>query len=73
MANTIKQFEHPDEVRRFSKGRFEVLRIGGVTLGRAVYEPGWRWSEHVGLQAGAGHLRRMHCSCSSRGRRRSWV
>src|SRR5437867_1865679 len=53
MTNTIKRFEDPDEVRRFSKGRFEVLRIGGVTLGRAVYEPGWRWSEHVGPQVGA--------------------
>jgi hypothetical protein len=23
-------------------------RIGGLTIGRATYQPGWRWSEHVG-------------------------
>lgn len=42
------EFSKPDEVLRFEKGRFEVIRIGGMTLGRATYEPGWRWSEHVG-------------------------
>jgi quercetin dioxygenase-like cupin family protein len=44
----VKRFDHPDEVRTFEKGRFELVRIGGMVLGRATYEPGWRWSEHVG-------------------------
>jgi hypothetical protein len=35
------------------KGRFEVVRLGGVTIGRATYEPGWRWSQHVGPTVGA--------------------
>jgi quercetin dioxygenase-like cupin family protein len=48
----LKRFENPDEVRTFPKGRFEIVRIGGLTIGRATYEPGWRWSEHVGRQAG---------------------
>ena len=48
----LKRFEHPDEVREFEKGRFEIVRIGGVTVGRATYEPGWRWSEHVRPMAG---------------------
>ncbi|HEV2705453.1 MAG TPA: hypothetical protein VGV59_05985, partial [Pyrinomonadaceae bacterium] len=26
---------------------FEIVRIGGLTIGRATYEPGWKWSEHV--------------------------
>jgi len=43
----LKRFEEPDEVREFEKGRFEIVRIGGLTIGRATYEPGWRWSEHV--------------------------
>ncbi len=43
----LKRFETPDEVRTFEKGRFEVIELGGVTIGRATYEPGWRWSEHV--------------------------
>jgi quercetin dioxygenase-like cupin family protein len=49
----LKRFESPDEVRRFEKGRFEIVRIGGMSIGRATYEPGWRWSEHVGPATGA--------------------
>jgi quercetin dioxygenase-like cupin family protein len=49
----LKRFEAPDEVREFVKGRFELVRIGGVTIGRAAYEPGWRWSQHVGPAVGA--------------------
>jgi hypothetical protein len=44
----MKRFENPDETRSFEKGRFEIINIGGMTIGRASYEPGWRWSEHVG-------------------------
>ena len=39
-------------MRTFAKGRFELYRIGPETLGRATYEPGWRWSEHVGAATG---------------------
>ena len=50
-AVILKRFEEPDEVRTFDKGRFEIVRIGGMTIGRATYEPGWKWSEHVGRAA----------------------
>ena len=49
----LKRFETPDEVREMVKGRFEIVRLGGMTIGRATYEPGWRWSEHVGPGVGA--------------------
>jgi quercetin dioxygenase-like cupin family protein len=49
---TFERFDSPDEVREFEKGRFELIRIGGMTVGRATYEPGWKWSEHVGPTAG---------------------
>lgn len=49
----LKRFERPDEVREMVKGRFELVSLGGVTIGRATYEPGWRWSEHVGPSVGA--------------------
>jgi quercetin dioxygenase-like cupin family protein len=45
--------EDPAEVREFAKGRFELYRVGAMVLGRATYEPGWRWSEHVGAATGA--------------------
>lgn len=42
-----KTFNTPDEVRTFPKGRVELVTIGGATIGRAVFEPGWRWSTSV--------------------------
>lgn len=48
----LKRFESPDETRIFEKGKFETVTIGGMTIGRASYEPGWKWSEHVGPLAG---------------------
>lgn len=49
----LKRFDHPDEVRIFEKGKFEIIHIGGMTIGRATYEPGWKWSQHVGAATGA--------------------
>ena len=49
----IKRFEQPDEVRTFEKGRFEIVKLGGMAIGRASYEPGWKWSVHVGAATGA--------------------
>jgi uncharacterized RmlC-like cupin family protein len=48
----LKRFESPDEIREFELGRFEVVNIGGMTIGRATYQPGWKWSEHVGKPNG---------------------
>jgi quercetin dioxygenase-like cupin family protein len=43
----VKSLNSPDEVRTFGKGKLELVKIGGATIGRAVLEPGWKWSEHV--------------------------
>lgn len=48
----LKRFEQPDEIREFEHGKFEIISIGGLTIGRATYQPGWKWSEHVGPLAG---------------------
>ena len=54
MLNVIlKSFDSPDETRLFEKGRFEIVHLGGLTIGRATYEPGWKWSVHVGPGVGA--------------------
>jgi quercetin dioxygenase-like cupin family protein len=44
----LRRFEEPDETRTFELGRFELVNIAGTTIGRATYQPGWRWSVHVG-------------------------
>lgn len=48
----IKRFEKADETRTFERGSFDVVNIDGMTVGRASYEPGWVWSEHVGKPEG---------------------
>lgn len=60
MKTILKRFDHPDEVRTFPKGRFETVRVGEMTIGRATYEPGWKWSEHVGRAIGEAHCRVEH-------------
>lgn|ERR1041384_7347 len=52
IAVILKSFEKPDEVRVMKKGKFELVNLGGMTIGRATYEPGWKWSEHVGPGVG---------------------
>jgi len=48
----LNRFDQPDETRIFSKGRFDLVRIGGMVIGRATYGPGWKWSVDVGGSAG---------------------
>jgi mannose-6-phosphate isomerase-like protein (cupin superfamily) len=48
----LKRVEQPDEIREFELGKFELVRIGGMTIGRATYQPGWKWSVHVGAPLG---------------------
>ena len=55
-----KNFGVPDEVRRFPKGRVELLNIGGAAIGRAVFEPGWRWATSVQPLAGTQSCEAPH-------------
>ncbi|MBI2718983.1 MAG: cupin [Rhizobiales bacterium] len=48
----LKAFERPDELREFPLGRFEIIHVAGVSLGRATYQPGWKWSVHNAPLAG---------------------
>jgi hypothetical protein len=40
-------FDDPVEVRKFPKGRVEMVNINGALIGRAIFEPGWKWSTCV--------------------------
>ncbi|HYS56134.1 MAG TPA: cupin domain-containing protein [Thermoanaerobaculia bacterium] len=46
-GHLIKYFDKPDEVREFPRGRFEVVTVNGTTIGKATYQPGWKWSVDV--------------------------
>lgn len=52
--------EEPTETRCFEKGRFDVYGVGPAIIGRATYEPGWRWSEHVAPVAGTDSCQVEH-------------
>src|SRR5687768_14987007 len=56
----LKRFEQPDETREMVMGRFDLVHIGGLTIGRATYQPGWRWSLHVGPAVGAARCSVEH-------------
>ncbi len=56
----LRRFESPDETRLMEKGRFDLVHIGGLTIGRAIYQPGWRWSQHVGPAVGAKYCTVEH-------------
>ncbi len=43
----VRSFNKPDEIRTFPKEKLELLKIGGATIGRATFEPGWKWSTSV--------------------------
>ena len=48
----LRRFEDPDELIEFEKGKFETVALGGMTIGRATYQPGWKWSVDVGPALG---------------------
>ncbi|MDQ3244652.1 MAG: cupin domain-containing protein [Gemmatimonadota bacterium] len=64
----LKSFDSPDETRVFEKGKLEIVRIGGMTIGRASYEPGWKWSEHVSPIAGTEYCEIEHVGLVVSGR-----
>ena len=42
-----RNFEQPEDRRQFELGKMELVNLGGFTFGRAVFQPGWRWSSSV--------------------------
>jgi quercetin dioxygenase-like cupin family protein len=68
MHTLIKRFDMPDETRNFPKGKFELIQVGDMTIGRASYQPGWKWSEHVGAATGAASCQVDHVGLVLSGR-----
>ena len=42
-----KTVSQPDARRTFDKGQVDLVSLGGLTLGRATLQPGWKWSTCV--------------------------
>ena len=74
MAGEVKNFESPDETRPFEgKGKADFLQIGGQTVGRGVFEPGWRWSENVKPIAGTESCQVSHLGYCMSGRMKLYM
>ena len=43
----VKSLNKPEEVRTFDEGKVELVKANGAMIGRAVFQPGWKWSESV--------------------------
>jgi mannose-6-phosphate isomerase-like protein (cupin superfamily) len=65
---TLVNFDQPTEVRTFARGRFELYEIGPMTIGRATYEPGWKWSSDVGAASGESLCQVEHVGLVVEGR-----
>jgi hypothetical protein len=55
-----QNFDKPDETRLFDKGRMDLVTLNNTTVGRAVFEPGWKWSECVKPIAGTDSCQVAH-------------
>jgi hypothetical protein len=64
----VKRFDQPDETRNFPNGKFDLVRVGGMEIGRATYDPGWKWSVDIGGAAGLRYCATEHVGMVVAGR-----
>jgi quercetin dioxygenase-like cupin family protein len=63
MGNLVKKsLDAPEETRPFKDGmgRLELVNMEAGGVGRATFEPGWKWSEHVKPIAGTDSCQAAH-------------
>ncbi len=63
-----KNIDTPDEKRTFEHGEVEIVHLAGMTIGRATFRPGWRWSTDVRPFAGTDSCQLTHTSYVVSGR-----
>jgi quercetin dioxygenase-like cupin family protein len=63
MAELIRMsLDAPEELRAFEgdTGQLALVNLEGGAVGRALFRPGWRWSEHVKPIAGTHSCQAAH-------------
>jgi hypothetical protein len=75
MANAeVKNFDSPDETRPFEGyGKADVVNLAGRTIGRAMFEPGWKWSNNVKPIAGTESCETSHLGYCVSGRMKIYM
>ena len=56
----VKSITAPEETRAFDGGRMEIVWVGGTTVVRATFEPGFRWSDSLGPRVGTKTCQLRH-------------
>jgi quercetin dioxygenase-like cupin family protein len=73
MAKMVhKSLDSPEEVRAFEagKGQVELVNLDAGAVGRATFQPGWQWSQHVKPIAGTDSCQAAHTGYCVTGRMR---
>jgi hypothetical protein len=55
-----KAFANPDQARKFTHGKIDVVQLGEVAVGRFLFQPGWRWSNDVAPIVGTRSCQNRH-------------
>jgi hypothetical protein len=55
-----RSFESPDQTMTFDNGKADIAKVGGLTIVRSTFEPGWRWSESVKKLVGTDSCQTHH-------------
>ena len=60
--SSSQSLDSPEETRPFEEGtgKLELVNMDEGGVGRATFEPGWRWSEHVKPIAGTDSCQAAH-------------
>ncbi len=70
MSLESKSLDTPDETHTFDTGRLQITRHEGVTIGRATFEPGWKWSDSLKPVVGTDSCEVAHLGYVVSGRMR---
>ena len=55
-----QNLDTPHETRTFEHGSISVVTLAGATLGRATFQPGWKWSNDVKPVVGTDSCQTPH-------------
>lgn len=56
----VKSITTPEEVRTFDGGQLEIVWVGGTTVVRGTFEPGFRWSTNLAPKVGTESCQLCH-------------
>ena len=70
MTLEAKNLDSPEDKRSFEHGELRMVQVGGTTTGRAVLNPGWRWSTDVKPLVGTQSCQVSHTAYIISGRLR---